>query len=124
MNSAGQQRPDPRQWCDQAGARIRRTADNLHGLITAVINTAKLQLVGLRMRLAVNDARHHHVVELSLHRQHAVDFKSGGGETLGQFIGIEGGAGQFCQPGNTALHVNCSRKPRSLSKNWRRSVTP
>ncbi len=41
----------PREGADEAGPRVRRTADHLHRLAVAGIDRQHLQLVGLRMLL-------------------------------------------------------------------------
>ncbi len=61
----------------QADASIGRAADDAQGFIAAGVDFADAQAIGLRMRLGLEDARHHHAARQLGHQRLGLAFQAG-----------------------------------------------
>ena len=100
-----QGRPDLGHAHFEAGAAVRRTADDVQQLFFAHVDLGHPQLVGVRVLGALDHFTHHHIVELAGHRFHGVHFQTGHGDLLGQRIVTQLGADPLHHPGFTEFHV-------------------
>ncbi len=82
---AGQLGTDHGERNPQARSHVRRTANNLEGF-TAIADLAHTQLVGVRMLFSAKHLSHHNTAEYAGGQRHAVDLKTGHGQTGDQLI--------------------------------------
>ena len=123
---------DARQRHLDAGAHVRRAADDLQRLAAAGVHLADAQLVGVRMLGDLEHLGDDDAVERRRRRPQVLDLEPGHGQPLGELGGRDRRIAELAQPGFGELHVargggqaaNWRRKRRSPSKKRRRSSMP
>jgi hypothetical protein len=103
-----------REHADQAGARVRRAADDLHrSAAVAGIDHANTQAIGVRMLLGRDDAgdrKRRQRLRLVLD---ALDLEPDHGELVGELFQRLVGVEMFLQPGEREFHDRCFSCPLS-----------
>ena len=103
LEVAGQFGTDHRERDLQARAHIRRAADHLEGLRT-IADLAHTQLVGIRVLFGAEDFTDDHAAERAGGRRHAIDLKTGHGQTSDQLVAAHLRAYPATQPLFTEFH--------------------
>ncbi|SVK54794.1 Uncharacterised protein [Acinetobacter baumannii] len=67
----------------QAGAAVRRAADDVEQAIAAHVNFSDAQFIGVRVLTALDNLTHHDAVKRAGNRIHAVHFQTGHGDLIG-----------------------------------------
>jgi hypothetical protein len=95
LDTAGKPRAGQRRRHQDAGARVGGAADDLEGCAGSGIDFAHLQAVGLRVRLGLEDAAHHHAARQLGAQRFDLAFKPCEIEFFGQGRGVDRGIDPF-----------------------------
>ena len=102
------------EGADQAGARIRRAADDLHQLAVAGIHGKHLQLIRIGVPLSCQNPGDHEGLEARF-IVNGLHFETDGGQPLDDFVKRRVGLQMVLQPGEGEFHVRVPVTPTSAS---------
>ena len=102
------------EGADQAGARIRRAADDLHQLAVAGIHGKHLQLIRIGVPLSCQNPGDHEGLEARF-IVNGLHFETDGGQPLDDFVKRRVGLQMVLQPGEGEFHVRVPVAPTSAS---------
>ena len=82
---------------------------------SAEINPPHFQGVAARMCCELDDAANRHTAPVAAHLVHVLDLEAGQGQPIAQLGQRHVDLDKLAQPAQRHLHLNCSRKRRSLA---------
>ncbi len=125
LDTAGKDRPGPREWIERADRDDRRAADDVQQLAAPVVDPGYPERVPVRVTPGLNDAADHDPGEVLTEALDAIHRRDVRRQQVAQFCGAPLVGNDLPQPIVRDQHeANCSRKRTSESYSRRMSLMP